>query len=114
MQEPEQSLNQEAVADDARLPTPEEIARLDAEYVPFRGFDTWRESVPDETSWTRALGLLEERRSKAPSDALEAAVRGAMQAAANDTGALEGLYEAERGLTYSLATQARIRERELR
>ncbi len=84
-----------------------ELAAVDATYRPIPAFADWPQEVPRRELWDRAsseLGALKARRLSA--GALESAVRTTIRAAAFDTGAIEGLYKTDRGLTMTVATQA--------
>src|SRR5712692_4467657 len=85
--------------------TPAEVAALDATYTPFPSFAKWRETNVDRESWEAALAMVERRRAEATSEDLRQAVGAAMRAAALDTGAIEGMYEVDRGFTISVALQ---------
>ena len=56
--------------------------------------------------WDRAAEALTKTRERATEDALDRSVRTALQAAASDTGAIEGLYAHDRGFTISVSTEA--------
>jgi Fic family protein len=79
------------------------IHQLDAAYKPFPTFEEWRsrEDV-DFTRWDHETALLSER-ANSSSDLLDRARLVATRAAAIDTGAIENLYEVDRGFTYSVA-----------
>ncbi len=85
--------------------TPVELAGLDAAYAPFPAFSKWREITVDRESWEAASATVEGRRAEATSEDLRQAVGAAMRAAALDTGAIEGLYDVDRGFTISVALQ---------
>ena len=76
---------------------------LDAAYKPFPPFAEWQARTSVESArWSALVTRLNEAREAATtltSRALEVAKR----AAAFDTGALENLYETDRGFTYSVA-----------
>ncbi len=76
---------------------------LDAAYKPFPPFAEWaaRTSV-DTVRWDRYLASLKEK-SGIPTEALERAFEVVKRAAAVDTGAIEGLYEVDRGFTFTVA-----------
>ncbi|MGI8534968.1 MAG: Fic family protein [Mycobacteriales bacterium] len=74
-------------------------------YQPFPSFLSWGTSFFDDTVFARSVMLLEATRQSAPQEALNAAVERATRAAAVDTGAIEGLYQVDRGFTRTVATQ---------
>src|SRR5437773_1746139 len=87
--------------------TADEILALDAQYQPFPPFADWpTASSLDLALWERTcaeLGSLpEDGRAADYANARELAMR----AAAFETGAIEGLYNTDRGTTMSVATQA--------
>jgi Fic family protein len=85
----------------------EEVAVVDAAYEPILDFAAWPQAVPREDLWANAQSELEVlKQASLPSGALDSAVRTAIRAAAFDTGAIEGLYRTDRGLTMTVATQA--------
>jgi len=84
---------------------PAEIARLDAQYTPIDLFSAWSDLRIDQRIWSRQLSFLEDQRATLKQEDLERALAVAMRAAAVDTGAIEGLYETDRGLTYTIAVQ---------
>lgn len=76
----------------------------DVQYTPFPPFDAWRSADLDTTE-------LDERCSWMTSDAVTAdgmkrALKAISQLAAIETGAIEGLYDTNRGITYSIAAGA--------
>lgn len=82
------------------------VHRLDAGYKPFPAFVEWAASSSLDTGrWDRYRASLQERGRSSP-DLLARARQVATRAAALDTGALEGLYEVDRGFTYSVALEA--------
>jgi Fic family protein len=63
--------------------------------------------VPRADLWGRLKTQLDTLKEETlPEGALDTAVRTAIRAAAFDTGAIEGLYKTDRGLTMTVATQA--------
>ena len=79
------------------------VFALDSAYKPFPSFETWNEIAElDLTRWSRYQQSIEERKRSSP-EFLERARSIATRAAAIDTGALEGLYETDRGFTYTVA-----------
>ena len=85
--------------------TPAELRALDAQYRPFPDFRSFSAAVELDTDlWERAAGGLEQKRADASAD-FDRAVEVALRAAAMDTGALEGEYTVDRGITMTVATQ---------
>jgi Fic family protein len=79
------------------------IHALDAAYKPFPSFEDWSSlSVVDTVRWERYNASLKER-SALSDEVLHKAREIAKRAAAIDTGAIEGLYEVDRGFTYTVA-----------
>ncbi|HEY4904685.1 MAG TPA: Fic family protein [Candidatus Sulfotelmatobacter sp.] len=78
---------------------------LDAAYKPFPAFAEWaaRTSV-DNVRWERYNSSLKGSEGLTP-EILSRARQIAQRAAALDTGAIEGLYEVDRGFTYTVAFQ---------
>jgi Fic family protein len=76
---------------------------LDAAYKPFPTFAEWasRTSV-DTVRWDRYKAALESRPEQS-AEALRRAYEIVKRAAALDTGAIEGLYEVDRGFTFTVA-----------
>lgn len=92
--------------------TPEELAALDAQYVPFPAFADWPQSVPFLRGWAGRTSELDDRAEAEPG-AVEDAREVAVRAAAWDTGAIEGLYTTNRGITMTIAMQAAEWETEI-
>jgi Fic family protein len=76
---------------------------LDAAYKPFPTFEEWasRTSV-DTVRWDRYYSRLQGDSERSP-EVLSRARQIAKRAAALDTGAIEGLYDVDRGFTYTVA-----------
>jgi Fic family protein len=87
--------------------------QLDALYQPFSPFARWASTDVDVSLWGEFLGQLEAVRATVTGDDLDAAVDMVVRAAAFDTGAIEGLYETNRGITYSVAVQSAVWEAEV-
>jgi Fic family protein len=83
------------------------IAAIDAQYRPFTPFAGWG-SLGDlhRELWDRFSTELDEHRRSAAPEQLARAVTVAVRTAAIDTGAIEGLYQVDRGFTMSVALQA--------
>ncbi len=84
----------------------EQLAEIDAEYVPFPAFETWATNLPRAHVWEKRVAQLEGLAAHTDEDRLRAAIDVAVRAAAFDTGAIEGLYTTDRGLTMTVAQQA--------
>ncbi|HSO74367.1 MAG TPA: Fic family protein, partial [Blastocatellia bacterium] len=84
--------------------------RADALYKPFSSFAEWAaESSIDVTRWDRYVAELRELRDGSP-ELMPRALEIARRAAAFDTGAIEGLYETDRGFTMTVAVQSLLWE----
>jgi|SRR5579864_4323312 len=84
----------------------DDVAAVDALYRPFPDFSTWpRLGAVQRDLWARFAAELNDQRSRATGDQLARAVTVAVRAAAIDTGAIEGLYQVDRGFTMSVALQ---------
>jgi Fic family protein len=81
----------------------------DAEYRTFPEFEDWSRSNVDTARWDRYTGQLRERDQTSP-DLLRRALEIVKRAAAVDTGAIEGLYEVDRGITLTVAVAAALWE----
>ncbi len=91
----------------------EELAALDAAYQPFPSFAQWPPNPPRPDVWAEALARLQALKTTASEQDLDRASRTAIRMAAFDTGAIEHLYETDRGLTITVATQAAAWEAEV-
>jgi Fic family protein len=79
--------------------------KADAAYRSFPSFSDWSSSVHvDLVRWERYAQLLQQRANLSPT-LLARARDVAKRAAAIDTGAIEGLYDVDRGFTFSVAMQ---------
>jgi Fic family protein len=83
--------------------------QTDAEYRSFPAFADWTRNHVDLVRWDRYSAVLQER-GKVSAEQLAEAREVVKRAAAVDTGAIEGLYEVDRGFTFTVATQAAIWE----
>ena len=93
--------------EDTNAGSPVETTALDALYRPFAGFADWGKlGEMHRDLWERFSSELAERRRLATPNQLAQAVRVAVRSAAIDTGAIEGLYQVDRGFTMSVAVQA--------
>jgi Fic family protein len=93
-------------ADESPVVISQEKAReLDTQYQGIPKFGAWSGLVVATEYWDPRLAALETVRGSAGPDRVESATRAAMKAAAFDTGAIEGLYQPDRGFTIAVATQ---------
>ncbi len=87
----------------------DKIRQIDASYKPFPTFKEWGASrLPDLSRWNRYSKQLKEKQENTTPEMLKEAQDLVRRAAAVDTGAIEGLYETDRGFTFTVATQAAI------
>lgn len=80
--------------------------QLDASYKPFPTFEDWAKTGVDSPRWDAFTSETDRYRQEASQEQLERAQEIVERAAALDTGAIEGLYEVDRGFTFTVATQA--------
>jgi Fic family protein len=80
--------------------------QVDARYQPFPPFEEWANAVVDALRWETFTAEVDRRREVATPEVLKRAQEIVERAAAIDTGAIEGLYEVDRGFTFSVAKQA--------
>jgi Fic family protein len=86
--------------------TNDEIARkADANYRSFPTFAEWSACNIDNIRWERYSALIKQGSNLSP-PLLQRALDITKRAAAIDTGAIEGLYDVDRGFTFTVATQA--------
>lgn len=90
-----------------------ELAELDAKYRPFPAFPEWSLQTPGLKAWDAAKEELDRVAAEARPEDIEHGRQIAMRAAAFDTGAIEGLYSTNRGLTFSVAEQSAAWEQEV-
>jgi Fic family protein len=84
--------------------------RADALYEPFPSFAEWAAKASvDVTRWDRYVADLRKLRDRSP-ELMPRALEIARRAAAFDTGAIEGLYETDRGFTMTVAVQSLLWE----
>jgi Fic family protein len=92
----------------------EELRVLDASYTPIPSFSEWPTEPPRAELWDRLChDLARLRDAPGASSALGDARTTVLRTAAFETGAIEGLYETDRGLTFSVATKAAAWESEV-
>ncbi|MGH9563036.1 MAG: hypothetical protein ACRD3S_16410, partial [Terracidiphilus sp.] len=83
--------------------TETKIHVLDAAYKPFPTFKEWASHTSVDTArWDRYNAALQNRPDSS-AEALRRAREVVKRAAALDTGAIEGLYEVDRGFTFTVA-----------
>lgn len=75
-------------------------------YRPFPRFEDFRDTDFDASTVHEFVGVLESVRDSATPEQLSSAVDRATRWAAVDTGAIEGLYDVDRGFTLSVAAEA--------
>jgi Fic family protein len=81
-----------------------DVRRADAEYKPFPPFTEWAGLHLDITRWDRYASRLKEKGATS-TETLKRALNVVKRAAAVDTGAIEGLYQTDRGFTFSVAME---------
>ncbi len=82
------------------------ISELDRLYKPPPGFADWTPTPAfSEDVLAQYAAALESERQAATPEAFNRIIRTALRAAAVDTGAIEGLYEVDRGFTYTIAAE---------
>ena len=91
--------------DDSQLDA-KQLAEIDKTYSSFPTFSSWPKTVFRSDLWDRDNDLLRKVADEADQPDLNAAREIAIRAAAFDSGAIEGLYRTDRGLTFTVATQA--------
>lgn len=89
------------------------VYALDAAYKPFPSFEEWAATTSvDTVRWDRYKAALESRPENSGA-AFQRAREIVKRATALDTGAIEGLYEVDRGFTFTVAMEATAWELEL-
>jgi Fic family protein len=89
--------------------TDDDIRTLDASYQSFPSFSEWLKTSLDLKRWQPYTALLADLKQSSP-NLLHEAQDIVERAAAVDTGALEGLYEVDRGFTFTVAREAALWE----
>lgn len=84
----------------------DELAEIDARYEPFPAFRGWPKDLPEKELWQIARDEFQRASDQATEADLQRAQAVARRVAAFDTGAIEGLYSTNRGLTFTVAEQA--------
>lgn len=84
----------------------DEVRRIDAQYRGLPAFAEWAGAEIPVELWQQAAAILAERKASVLSEVLDELVEQVMRTAAVDTGAIEGLYEVDRGFTISVSAMA--------
>lgn len=85
---------------------------METNYQLFPAFETWKD-LAVSGAWGEFLSALNEVRGAADAADVERAVEVALRSAALETGAIEGLYTTNRGITRAVALQGALWEAEL-
>src|SRR4029077_16408720 len=85
--------------------TSSELKALEAKHRPVAAFSEVQPWSIDEALWQRRLAAFEAKRQEVSEATSDKAVEMALRAAAVDTGAKEGLYPTDRGMTASIAEE---------
>jgi Fic family protein len=75
-------------------------------YVPFPSFKSWSQGTADFSAFDMFAKQIEDLKANSDTAMLDDAVSTATKWAASNTGAIEGLYEIDRGFTYSIAVSS--------
>src|SRR6185295_2158384 len=94
------------------FPDDADLRKLDVGYKGFAPFAEWAATPVDTVRWDRYVAIMSER-AKVSEDILRRARQVVTRAAAIDTGAIEGMYEVDRGFTFTVATETAIWEASL-
>lgn len=78
---------------------------IDTKYDPFPSFAEWSRAIVDEDRWKTYTEQMLEKKANTSGETLREAQRIVQRAAAIDTGAIEGLYEVDKGFTLTVARQ---------
>jgi len=89
-----------------------DLRAADVAYKPFPPFSAWKDIAIDSRRWDRYTEQLKAH-AQLPTEVLQRAREIAKRAAAWDTGAIENLYETDRGFTFTVAYQIGAWEAEL-
>jgi Fic family protein len=90
-----------------------DIGAIDTLYKPFRSFKEWAAATIDLAQWDARCEQVR-RLASDDSEVLSRALEAAKRAAAIETGAIEGLYDLDRGVTITIATQSAMWDAALR
>ncbi len=93
----------------SELSLSELIREADANYKPFPSFADWAKTRFDQEAWLRGHDILKRHSGVSP-DLLRRARNVVKRVAAIETGAIEALYDTDRGFTFTVATQAAMWE----
>ena len=85
---------------------PVDPTRWDVAYASFPSIDRWLTAAIDGTYWAAVLVRLRAAQAAVPVQTRDDEVHKSLRAAALNTGALEGLHAADRGLTLTVITDA--------
>lgn len=94
------------MSDDAVADAREAIEPLVEPYSPFPSFEEWSQTPLDRHALDRFVTQLQDLKAQSDAATLDAAVKIATRWAAVNTGAIEGLFQVDRGFTYSVAASA--------
>jgi hypothetical protein len=90
------------------------VSGADASYIPIRPFAEWANGALVTPYWDQYTRLFERERAEAGAIRSDEVVNGALRAAATNTGAIEGLHGADRGLTLTVIELAEGWQRTVR
>lgn len=82
------------------------LARADAGYQPIAAFADWLPPHLSHTGWDDARREVQHLRANVSDSVVSDLLKRHLRGAAVDTGAIEGLYRADAGFTWSVATEA--------
>ena len=85
------------------------MEQADKDYNPIPMIDEWLSIHIDDTKWNKYQSIIDEYK-KDDKEILEKSIDVVKRATAIDTGAIEGLYDVDRGFTFTVATQAAMWE----
>lgn len=94
------------MSEDAVTDAREVIQPLVEPYAPFPSFEEWSQVPLDRHALDRFVTQLQDLKNQSDAATLDAAVKIATRWAAVNTGAIEGLFQVDRGFTYSVAASA--------
>ena len=101
-----ESMTEPSTAEVSKEDQSDERPKPTGAYQPFPSFETFASLDVDLSTIDRYAELLRETREEAGPEGLERGLRTATRYAAVDTGAIEGLYETDRGFTRTIAAEA--------
>ncbi|MDP3951885.1 Fic family protein [Microbacterium sp.] len=94
------------MTDDALAQAAEAVEPHVDPYTPFPSFEEWLRTPFDSAALDRFIAQVDELKNSADPTTLGEAINIATRWAAVNTGAIEGLFEVDRGFTYSVAASA--------